>query len=83
MINTLLETLIPAAAAIVALICWIIKLVIRNRKLCEIANVMGGEYGIILSKDKNNNYVIDMNPDLRLSMEDTYKRFRELDIDKK
>lgn len=83
MINTLLETLIPAAAAIVSLICWIIKLVIRNRKLCEVANVMGGEYGIILSKDKNNNYVIDMDPDLRSSMEDTYKRYRELDIDKK
>ena len=79
----LLETLIPLISAIVALIVWLIKLIIRNKKLCEIADIMGGEYGILLSKDKNNNYVVEMKPDFREHLQETYKRFRDLDIDKK
>ena len=82
-IKTLLECLIPLIVTIVGLIIWLIKLFKRNKKLCEIANVMGAEHGMLLSKDKDNKYVIEMNPDLRSSLEDTYKRYRALDIDKK
>lgn len=81
-IKTLLEALIPSVTVIVSLIIWLIKLHIRNKKICEIANVMIGEYGMILATDKNNKECVELKPDFRKQLQETYNRCRKLDIDK-
>ena len=81
-IKTLLETLIPCSAVIVGLFVFTIKLHIRNKKICEIANVMIGEYGMILATNKNNKECVELKPDFRKQLQETYNRCRKLDIDK-
>lgn len=81
-IKLLLETLIPCGIVIAGLFVFIVKLHTRNKKICEIAKVMIGEYGMLLSTDEKGNNNVKMKPDFRKQLQETYDRCRKLDIDK-
>lgn len=79
----LLEILGPIIPVITGLVVGIVKLHKRNKQICEVCNVMVGERGIILSKNKDGKYNVDMAPDFRAKLQETYDRARALDLDKK
>lgn len=75
LIVELLGTLIPLTTAIVGLIIWLIRLWKRNRKVCEIANVMG---------ENIDNSIIECKNDIamweEIKSDGTYRYYLEPDV---
>ena len=90
MTSNILEILVGVLSSVLAifvgLLSWLVakykKLKDRNDQLRELGNVMGSEYGMILSKDRDGNDNVIMKPDFREKLTETYKRYRKLDLDK-